>query len=71
MVIVSAVILLNIIPIPVKKEINAKEIKVDDPSYIEDTNIYISGVYHFNIFSDDTFDYLGSTFSEYVYSDLY
>jgi len=50
-----AVILLFSIPIPMDRTFNAIEIKLDDPSYLRECTITITGSYHLNLFSDDTF----------------
>lgn len=50
-----AFVLIYTIPFPINKELDAVEIKLDDPSYLETHKIYISGKYRFNLFTDNTF----------------
>ena len=49
------VVLVFIVPIPVSREYAALEVKLDDPSYIAQRTVIVSGYYHFNLFSDDQF----------------
>jgi len=51
-----AVVLLFTIPIKINKTLSAIEIKLDDPSYLQECNITITGFYHLNLFVDDTFE---------------
>lgn len=50
-----SLVLLYTIPFPINKELDAVEIKLDDPSYLETRTIYISGTYRLNLFIDNTF----------------
>lgn len=45
-----------IIPIPINREYDAIEIKLDDPSYLVQRKIKIRGKYHWNILTRDVFD---------------
>jgi len=51
-----AVVLLFSIPIHIDKTLSAVEIKLDDPSYLQECTITITGSYHLNLFVDDTFE---------------
>ncbi|MCF0149867.1 MAG: hypothetical protein HUJ80_00475 [Firmicutes bacterium] len=46
---------MTLIPIPLKLEMAAIEIKMDDPAYFDNCTINIDGYYHFNILSNDRF----------------
>ncbi|CAK7058428.1 hypothetical protein [Tissierella sp.] len=50
-----AFVLIYTIPFPINKELDAVEIKLDDPSYLETRKIHISGTYRLNLFTDNTF----------------
>ncbi|WP_411676323.1 hypothetical protein [Caproicibacter sp.] len=54
-ILLSIIILFHLIPIPFHSVYDAKEIKLDDPSYLENCQIHISGYYHLNVFQEDTF----------------
>lgn len=43
------------VPIPINKTYNAKEIKLDDPTYVVDRQIEVSGYYYINLFTTDVF----------------
>jgi hypothetical protein len=45
-----------IIPIPINKEYDAIEIKLDDPSYLVKRKINIKGKYYWNILTSDMFE---------------
>jgi hypothetical protein len=49
-------VLVYTIPFPINKELNAVEIKLDDPSYLETRTIHISGTYRFNLLKGNTFE---------------
>ena len=42
-------------PFPVKTEVPALEIKLDDPSYVVERTITVSGSYHINAFKENSF----------------
>ena len=48
-------ILIYTIPFPINRQLDAVEIKIDDPSYLDKRKIHISGTYRFNLFADNTF----------------
>ena len=48
-------ILLYTIPIPINRKLDAVEIKMDDPSYLETRTIHIKGNYRFNLLKANTF----------------
>lgn len=48
-------ILMHLIPFPVNRDYPAKQIWLNDPTYMEECTISISGYYHFNLFTGDTF----------------
>lgn len=43
------------VPIPINKTYNAKEIKLDNPTYVVDRQIEVSGYYYINLFTTDVF----------------
>ena len=43
------------VPFPVKSEVPALEIKLDDPSYVVERTITVSGYYHINVFKENSF----------------
>jgi hypothetical protein len=48
--------LLHTISIPISREYDAIEIKLDDPSYIENCKVSINGKYYFNFLIADAFE---------------
>lgn len=48
-------ILMHLILFPVNRDYPAKQIWLNDPTYMEECTISISGYYHFNLFTGDTF----------------
>lgn len=48
--------LLHIIPIPIDKEYDAIEIKIDNMTYVESCTVSLYGKYHFNFLKNDTFE---------------
>lgn len=54
-ILVMLFVLVHMIPFTITKDINAIEIKLDDPSYLEERTIQVSGKYYLNLLVEDKF----------------
>lgn len=52
---IAMFILLYTIPIPINRNLDAVEIKIEDPSYFKTCTIYIKGNYYFNLLENNAF----------------